>query len=96
MVAAVVGRAEKLRYAVRGDSPFKLILDQKLQIQEAYLLSSDPTELHNLAASPTSALLLYLKKAQSWLKAAYPPAVIPPASLDTETREQLRAMGYEE
>ncbi|MDP2305698.1 MAG: sulfatase [Pseudomonadota bacterium] len=93
---AVVGRAERMRWAVReGDT--KVILDRDGRLESAWKLDSDPGELRDLGGMPTKEARALVKAAQAWLGAGtWKPPIVREQALDEEDLARLRALGYVE
>lgn len=78
---------------VRGPEKEVLTVKDEPHTRELFNLAEDPQELNNKAASsePTQRLLEWLEKVRAGLEAS---DELPPPSLDEESMEQLRALGY--
>jgi arylsulfatase A-like enzyme len=94
---AMVGREDRLRYAGVGDGPWKVVLDRKLALIEAYDLSRDPDERRNAVGAPPKAVRETAAAFRTWLQAnvlSLPAPSQPAQALDPEDAERLRALGY--
>jgi arylsulfatase A-like enzyme len=93
---AVVGRGDKLRWAVR-DGDTKILVDRDGQLVSAFDLAKDPGELRDVSGTPSKEARTLLKQAQAWLATgAWKPPATREQTLDDEDVARLRALGYVE
>lgn len=92
---ATLGRGANLRFAVRDTGPYKVLVDAKGALLDAWDLVKDPGETKSLAGLPPRDAVKLANAMKQWLatgKAA--PLPSRPQALDDEDRERLRALGY--
>ncbi|MES2639446.1 MAG: sulfatase [Myxococcota bacterium] len=93
---AVVGRAERMRWAVR-DGATKVLLDRDGRLASAWNLATDPGELRDLVGTPSKEARALVKTAQAWLgTGTWKPPAVREQALDDEDVARLRALGYVE
>ncbi len=96
MNLSVVGRADRLRWAVR-DGDTKILVDRDGQMTSAWNLATDPTELRDLVGTPSKEARALAKAAKAWLATdAWKPPTTREQALDDEDVARLRALGYVE
>ncbi|MDP2312037.1 MAG: sulfatase [Pseudomonadota bacterium] len=93
---AVVGRGDRLRWAVR-DGATKVLVDRDGRLAAAWDLATDPTELRDLIGLPSKQARALAKTVQAWLATgAWKPPETREQTLDDEDVARLRALGYVE
>ncbi len=93
--AAVVGRAEKLRYAAVNDGRYKIITDGSFQLVEAYDRVKDPEERLNLVARAPREVARMASEFSAWFAQTFPvSAASEVQALDDEDASRLRSLGY--
>lgn len=85
--------AEPTLHVLRGDNPMKYFLDGD-GTEQLYDLSTDPSELHNLASQRPEQCARLHNDLQSLLEDRTADAAIVEQKMDEQTERALRALGY--
>ncbi len=90
-VTSVVGRADRLRYAVHAPGGLKVLTDARGRFLQSFDVAADPNERAELSDKKAGRALS--KRFAAWLRSQKPKKV-KRQTLDEEDAERLRALGY--
>jgi arylsulfatase A-like enzyme len=94
-VMSVVGRSERLRYALHAPGGLKVVTSARGAFESAWDVANDPGESKPVSGAPRRAGRALAREFMAWLK-GNAPAGRKASTLDPEDIERLRALGYVE
>jgi hypothetical protein len=94
-VMSVVGRADRLRYALHAPGGLKVLTNARGAFESAWNLADDPGESKPLSGAFRREGRALAREFAGWLKGKEP-ARRKASTLDPEDVERLRALGYVE
>ncbi len=92
-VLSVVGRADRLRYALHGPGGLKVLTNARGRLQSVWNVLDDPTERRPATGAAQRAGRSLAKQFSTWLKGRAT-ARRTVSTLDAEDEARLRALGY--